>query len=159
MPATASILARRAGLGYSPGLLREADYNMRLGGYYLGQLVDEFGGSYPMASAAYNAGPGRPATWVGYCGDPRGGGTDPTDFIECIPFAETRNYVMRTMETMEVYRARLNGGTAPLTLAEDLKRGSWTPSPTPGLTNNLPSNAPTNGPIPYSQLSPAGAAR
>ncbi len=159
MPATASILARRAGIGYSPGILREADYNMRLGGYYLGQLVDQFGGSYPMASAAYNAGPGRPATWVGYCGDPRGGGTDPTDFIECIPFSETRNYVMRTMETMEVYRARLNGGTAPLTLAEDLKRGSWTPSQTPGLPNGLPSNAPTNGPIPYSQLSPAGAAR
>jgi soluble lytic murein transglycosylase len=89
---------------------------------------------------------------VSYCGDPRGGGTDPTDFIECIPFSETRNYVMRTMETTQVYRARLNGGTAPLTLAEDLKRGSWTPSVAP----NLPSNAPTNGPIPYSQLPASG---
>jgi soluble lytic murein transglycosylase len=152
MPATASILARKLGLGYSAGELNEPSYNLKLGGYYLGQLVADFGGSYPMAAAGYNAGPGRPATWVSYCGDPRGGGTDPTDFIECIPFSETRNYVMRTMETTQVYRARLNGGTAPLTLAEDLKRGSWTPSVAP----NLPSNAPTNGPIPYSQLPASG---
>jgi soluble lytic murein transglycosylase len=149
MPATAAIMARKTGVGYSTEMLREPNYNLRLGGYYLGQLVDDFGGSYAMASAGYNAGPGRPATWVGYCGDPRGGATDPTDFIECIPFSETRNYVMRTMETMEVYRARLNGGSAPLTLAEDLKRGSWTAS-TP---MNLPSNAPPGGPIPYSRLS------
>ena len=148
MPATASVLARKLGVGYSPGELSEPTYNLRLGGYYLGQLVADFGGSYPMAAAGYNAGPGRPATWVSYCGDPRGGSTDPTDFIECIPFSETRNYVMRTMETTQIYRARLNGGTAPLTLAEDLKRGSWTPSVAP----NLPNNAPTNGPIPYSQL-------
>jgi len=103
-----------------------------------------------MAAAGYNAGPGRPATWVSYCGDPRGCATDPTDFIECIPFSETRNYVMRTMETTQVYRARLNGGSAPLTLAEDLKRGSWVPS-TPA---DLPSNTPPDGPIPYSRLSP-----
>ena len=152
MPPTASVLARKLGVGYSPGDLSEPSYNLRLGGYYLGELVAEFGGSYPMAAAGYNAGPGRPATWVSYCGDPRGGATDPTDFIECIPFSETRNYVMRTMETMQVYRARLNGGSAPLTLAEDLKRGSWTPS----APSNLPSNAPTNGPIPYSQLPSSG---
>ena len=154
MPATASVIARRLGFSYAAARLREADYNLRLGGAYLGQLVDTFGGSYPMAAAAYNAGPGRPSQWVGYCGDPRGGATDPTDFIECIPFSETRNYVMRTMETTQIYRARLAGGAAPLTLAEDLKRGSWTPGVAPGL----PSNAPTNGPIPYSQMS-AGSGR
>jgi soluble lytic murein transglycosylase len=152
MPPTASILARKLGMGYSTGELNEPSYNLKLGGYYLGQLVAEFGGSYPMAAAGYNAGPGRPATWVSYCGDPRGSATDPTEFIECIPFSETRNYVMRTMETMQVYRARLNGGTAPLTLAEDMKRGNWTPS----APSNLPSNAPTNGPIPYSQLPSSG---
>ncbi len=152
MPGTASVLARKLGVGYSPGRLNEADYNLRLGGVYLGDLVSGFGGSYVMAAAGYNAGPGRPAVWVSYCGDPRGGGTDPTDFIECIPFSETRNYVMRTMETTQVYRARLNGGTAPLTLAEDLKRGSWTASAPMGL----PNNAPTGGPIPYSQLSNTG---
>ena len=153
MPGTASILARRLGMSYSAERLNQSDYNLRLGGVYLGQLVADFGGSYPMAAAGYNAGPGRPSQWVSYCGDPRGGGTDPTDFIECIPFSETRNYVMRTMETTEVYRARLNGGSAPLTLAEDLKRGSWTPS---GASSGLPSNTPTGGPIPYSQMSPSG---
>jgi soluble lytic murein transglycosylase len=148
MPATASVLARRLGVGYSQGRLQEPDYNLRLGGVYLGELVDDFGGSYPMAAAGYNAGPGRPTQWTSYCGDPRGGSTDPTDFIECIPFSETRNYVMRTMETTQIYRARLAGGTAPLTLAEDLKRGSWTPG-----TTGIPSNTPPGGPIPYSQLS------
>jgi len=149
MPATAAVLARKLGMGFVVNRLEEADYNLRLGGNYLGQLVNDFGGSYLMAAAGYNAGPGRPTQWTTYCGDPRGGATDPTDFIECIPFSETRNYVMRTMETTQIYRARLGGGTAPLTLAEDLKRGRWTPGIAPGL----PSNAPTNGPIPYSQMS------
>ncbi|HQN51663.1 MAG TPA: lytic transglycosylase domain-containing protein, partial [Phenylobacterium sp.] len=57
--------------------------------------------------------------------DPRGGTTDPLDFIECIPFSETRNYVMRVLEGMQVYRARLNGGTAQITLSSDLKRGGY----------------------------------
>jgi soluble lytic murein transglycosylase len=78
-----------------------------------------------MAAAAYNAGPGRPVQWVGQCGDPRGSTSDPLDFIECIPFSETRDYVMRVMEAAQVYRARLNGGNAPITLASDLKRGAY----------------------------------
>jgi soluble lytic murein transglycosylase len=78
-----------------------------------------------MAAAGYNAGPGRPTQWAASCGDPRGGSTDPIDFIECIPFSETRNYVMRVMEGMQVYRARLNGGSAPITLSSDLKRGAY----------------------------------
>src|SRR3982074_1463420 len=96
-------------VSYSAGMLDEPDYNMRLGSSFLGQLVSQFSGSYIMAAAAYNAGPGRPPQWSGYCGDPRGASTDPVDFIECIPFSETRNYVMRVMENMQVYRARLNG--------------------------------------------------
>ena len=125
MPATASVVARRMGASYSPGMLDDPDYNMRLGSTYLGQMVGNFSGSYPMAIAAYNAGPGRPASWTAFCGDPRGAATDPIDFIECIPFSETRNYVMRVMEGMQVYRARLNGGAAPITLSADLKRGSY----------------------------------
>ena len=125
MPATASRVASQLGEPYSPGMLDEPDYNMRLGSNYLGQMIDTFSGSYVMAIAAYNAGPGRPAQWVAFCGDPRGGATDPIDFIECIPFSETRNYVMRVMEGMQVYRAKLNGGTAPITLSADLKRGSY----------------------------------
>jgi soluble lytic murein transglycosylase len=125
MPSTAAIVARRIGVGYSASRLDDPDYNMRLGSSYLGQLVDRFSGSYVMAAAGYNAGPGRPAQWVNYCGDPRGGSTDPVDFIECIPFSETRNYVMRVMENTQVYRAKMNGGSAPVTLMTDLKRGSY----------------------------------
>lgn len=125
MPATASIVARRIGVSYSPSMLNEPDYNMKLGSSFLGRLVDQFSGSYVMAVAAYNAGPGRPTQWANYCGDPRTAGTDPVDFIECIPFAETRNYVERVMENVAVYRAKLAGGTAPITLADDLKRGGY----------------------------------
>ena len=130
MPSTAAILARRMGVSYSPERLYEADYNVRLGSTYLQKMVDDFGGSYVMAAASYNAGPNHMPEWTSTCGDPRTASGDPLDFIECIPFSETRNYAMRAMETMEVYRARLNGGRAPLTLAQDLKRGSYTPVPT-----------------------------
>jgi soluble lytic murein transglycosylase len=123
MPATAQSIARRSGLGW--GSLDDPDFNMRVGSVYLDQLVNQFSGSYVMAAAAYNAGPARPNQWAGLCGDPRASTTDPLDFIECIPFSETRDYVMRVMEATQVYRARLNGGTAPMTLALDLKRGSY----------------------------------
>ena len=129
MPPTAALVARQLGEPHSVERLSDASYNMRLGSTYLGDMVDTFSGSYIMAAAAYNAGPGRPAQWATLCGDPRGAATDPLDFIECIPFSETRNYVMRTLETTMVYRARLNGGRAPLTLARDLKRGGYVYAP------------------------------
>ena len=139
MPETARVVARHIGESYQPGMLDDADYNMRLGASYLGQLINSFSGSYVLATAAYNAGPGRPTEWVGFCGDPRTASVDPVDFIECIPFSETRNYVMRVLESTEVYRARLNGGAAPITLSADLKRGGYvyggaplTPLPTGG---------------------------
>jgi soluble lytic murein transglycosylase len=125
MPATAKKLASRAGVRFNPSLLDNPDYNMRLGSAFLGQLVDGFDGSYLMATAAYNAGPSRPPQWTVSCGDPRAASTDPVDYIECIPIGETRNYVMRVMENVQVYRARLNGGQAPLTLVADLKRGGF----------------------------------
>ena len=130
MPSTASILARRMGVPYSAERLYEADYNVRLGSTYLQKMIDSMGGSYVMAAASYNAGPNHMPDWTSICGDPRTASGDPLDFIECIPFSETRNYAMRAMETMEVYRARLNGGHAPLTLAQDLKRGGYAPVPT-----------------------------
>ncbi|MBL8769900.1 MAG: lytic transglycosylase domain-containing protein [Phenylobacterium sp.] len=126
LPSTARIVARRMGEPYSgPAALYEADYNMRLGSSFLGQLVNQFSGSYVMAAAGYNAGPGRPVQWINTCGDPRAGSNDPLDFIECIPFSETRNYVMRVLENMTVYRAKLNGGSAPITLSSDLRRGGY----------------------------------
>jgi soluble lytic murein transglycosylase len=131
MPATARKLASRAGVSYRPEMLDDPEYNMRLGSQFLGQLVDDFDGSYLMATAAYNAGPGRPPQWTAACGDPRAASTDPVDYIECIPIGETRNYVMRVLENVQVYRARLNGGRAPLTITADLKRGGYGQAPAP----------------------------
>ncbi len=139
MPATAKILARKVGVSYSASQLYEPEYNMRLGAAYLGQMVDHFSGSYIMTAAGYNAGPGRPVQWIQFCGDPRAGATDPVDYIECIPFSETRNYVMRVMENVQVYRAKMNGGSAPITLSADLKRGGYSygpPTPLPGIADN-----------------------
>lgn len=125
LPSTASSVARKMGMSFSPARLYEAEYNMQLGSSFLGQLIDRFSGSYIMAAAGYNAGPGRLPQWSAFCGDPRGGSSDPLDFIECIPFGETRNYVMRVMENMQVYRAKMNGGSIPITLSRDLRRGAY----------------------------------
>lgn len=144
LPSTAEIVARKLGVAYEPGMLTDPEYNMRLGSKYLGDQVDRFSGSYIMAAAAYNAGPGRPAQWISFCGDPRTGATDPIDFIECIPFSETRNYVMRVLENVQIYRARLNGNTAPITLSADLKRGAWRPG-----QQAQAYNGPVGGTAPY----------
>jgi soluble lytic murein transglycosylase len=145
MPATAAQVARQLGESHSQDRLSDPFYNMRLGSTYLGSMISNFSGSYIMAAAAYNAGPSRPPQWVALCGDPRGANTDPLDFIECIPFSETRNYVMRTIETTMVYRARLNGGVAPLTLSSDLKRGGYSFAGPAGTT---PSGLPPIGGTP-----------
>lgn len=131
LPDTAKGVAKRIGVGWSESSLYEADYNMRLGAVHLGELVRRFNGSYIMTAAGYNAGPGRPAQWLKDCGDPRQPGIDAIDYIECMPFSETRNYVMRIMENTLVYRARLNGGKTALTQSADIKRG--TPAPLPSL--------------------------
>jgi soluble lytic murein transglycosylase len=125
LPGTARDTARKIGIGYDESQLWEPEYNMRLGSAYLGQVADRFSGSYIMAAAGYNAGPGRPATWASIYGDPRSASTDPLDFIESIPFSETRNYVMNVMSNVQVYRARLNGGSAPIGLSRELKRGGY----------------------------------
>lgn len=124
LPATGQGVARRMGLGFSAEQLWDPDANMKLGSYHLGELINNFGGSPLLATVGYNAGPARPPQWVARCGDPRSQQVDPIDFIECAPFTETRNYMMRVMENMQVYRARLNGGSAPLTPSADLARGT-----------------------------------
>ena len=129
MPATAAATARRLGVGYSPSQLDDPEYNMRLGSTYLGELISSFSGSYVLAVAGYNAGPGRANQWMGFCGDPRAASVDPVDYIECIPFSETRNYVMRVMEAVAVYRAKLRGGLTTLDLGRDIRRGVYTPRP------------------------------
>lgn len=124
LPATGRSVARQLGMPYSEERLYDADYNMTLGSFHLGDLTNRFGGSMLLTTIGYNAGPARPPQWIARCGDPRGGPVDPVDFIECAPFTETRNYMMRVMENMQIYRARLNGGSAPLTLSSDLRRGA-----------------------------------
>tara|TARA_R110002073_G_scaffold164792_4_gene321174 strand:+ start:1536 stop:3566 length:2031 start_codon:yes stop_codon:yes gene_type:complete len=126
MPATARQTARQMGLPYRfDWLTYDADYNMRMGQYHLQQVIDDFYGSYIIAMAGYNAGPRRANQWLEDYGDPRAAGVDPIDWIESIPFSETRNYVQRVMENTQVYRYRLNNNQpVPLTIVEDLHRGS-----------------------------------
>ena len=121
MPATAAQVAKRLGEPTSAArLTTDPGHNMRLGTAYLREVLDKFDSSVPMAAAAYNAGPNRVTQWIGDNGDPRvrmAGGTPAggmpmggmIDWIEMIPFNETRNYVQRVMENIVVYEARRTG--------------------------------------------------
>jgi soluble lytic murein transglycosylase len=121
MPQTAKATASSYGLPFSaPRLTQDAAYNAQIGAAHLGELVGKHGGSYIMTFAAYNAGQSRVSEWVGRYGDPRSPQVDLVDWIERIPFAETRNYVQRVFENMQIYRARLGGGAARLSVERDL---------------------------------------
>jgi soluble lytic murein transglycosylase len=98
-------------------------YNAALGAAELGGLIDDYRGSYIMTFAAYNAGRGSVRKWVERYGDPRDPKVDAVDWVESIPFSETRNYVQRIMENLQVYRARFGGGSR-LQIEADLHRGS-----------------------------------
>jgi soluble lytic murein transglycosylase len=105
MPATARHTAKGMGLPFNHDRLTEdPDYNVRLGQAYLNELLENFDGSYILALAAYNAGPSRAASWVKLFGDPRDPKVDQINWIERIPFSETRNYVQRILESLVVYR-------------------------------------------------------
>ena len=122
MPSTAKLMAPRAGLEYLPDRLRsDGAYSARLGATYLAQLRSEFGASLLLVAAGYNAGPGRPRKWIVDFGDPRQPGLDPVDWVEAIPFTETRTYVMRVAESLVIYRARLAGGPVEIGLEKLLK--------------------------------------
>ena len=125
LPSTARLTARSVSLPYRTSWLTDDPvYNMRLGRTHLDELVNKFDGSYIMALAAYNAGASRPTRWIDDYGDPRNGEIDPIDWIESIPFSETRNYVMRIMENLQVYRHRLSGEPEAIRLNQDIRRGS-----------------------------------
>jgi len=98
-------------------------YNTALGAAELGGLIEDYRGSYIMTFAAYNAGRGSVKKWVERYGDPRDPKVDAVDWVEQIPFSETRNYVQRIMENLQVYRARFGGGTR-LQIEADLRRGA-----------------------------------
>ncbi|KAA0971038.1 lytic transglycosylase domain-containing protein [Aureimonas fodinaquatilis] len=122
MPATAQSLSKEAGLPYSEAkLLSDVSYNAQLGSQYLGNQISSFDGSYVLTFAAYNAGPRRAREWIQRFGDPRGQPLDEVvDWIEMIPFTETRNYVQRVMENYQVYKIRLGAG---FSIEKDLRTG------------------------------------
>jgi soluble lytic murein transglycosylase len=137
MPATARIVARQISVPYSVSrLTSDPAYNAMLGSAHLGDLIDGYSGSYIMSVAAYNAGATRVGEWQDQFGDPRSTAVDPIDWIENIPFSETRNYVQRVMENMEIYRTRLSGSAQKVRLSEDIRRNTGAPitaaAPIPG---------------------------
>ena len=121
MPGTAQLVSRELGVEYDiERLLTDPAYNATLGSSYLAGLAERFNGNAVMMSAGYNAGPGRPINWMERFGDPRKGEVDIIDWIEFIPFDETRNYVMRVTESLPVYRARLGKPPHPIPFSQEL---------------------------------------
>ncbi|MGH7124528.1 MAG: lytic transglycosylase domain-containing protein [Stellaceae bacterium] len=123
MPATAKLIAKDLQIPFSQQrLLTDPQYNLTLGRAYLEDMLDRFGGSYVLAVAAYNAGPARVSEWEHDMGDPRAKQIDVIDWVEAIPFRETRTYVQRVLENLQVYRLRLGDRNLAFSLALDLKR-------------------------------------
>jgi soluble lytic murein transglycosylase len=104
-------------------LLSDPVYNVQLGAAELGDLIEDYRGSLIMSFAGYNAGRGRVRDWVARFGDPRDPKVDPIDWVERIPFSETRNYVQRVLENLQVYRVRFGGGNR-LLIEADMHRGA-----------------------------------
>lgn len=121
MPKTAQAVLRDIGGDYDGDkMLQDWPYNARIGAAYLAGLANEFDGNVVMMAAAYNAGPSRPRSWMKRNGDPRKGEMDVVDWIELIPFDETRNYVMRVAESVPIYRARLGRAAHPVPFSQEL---------------------------------------
>jgi soluble lytic murein transglycosylase len=123
-PDAGRYVCKRAGVSFDLSRMKtDSAYNAALGAAELGGLMEDFRGSYIMTFAAYNAGRGSLKKWVDRYGDPRDPKVDAVDWVELIPFSETRNYVQRIMENLQVYRARFGGGTK-LQIEADLHRGA-----------------------------------
>jgi soluble lytic murein transglycosylase len=123
LPRTAKKVARSLKINYSKSrLTSDPAYNMTLGQSYLAGLMDEFNGSYVLALAGYNAGPGRARKWEKLNGNPRERTIDTIDWIEMIPFNETRNYVQRVLENLQIYRLKLADTEVAESLDQDLVR-------------------------------------
>ncbi len=121
---TAKATARKHRIPYDVNkLASDGDYAAKMGALHLNDLLDRWDGSYILAAVSYNAGPHRAKQWIKKYGDPRSGEIDAIDWVEKIPFSETRNYVMRVMENMQVYRARLNNDNIKNQLERDLRTG------------------------------------
>jgi soluble lytic murein transglycosylase len=126
MPGTAKLIAHQHGLAYSnKNDLYSPSTNMQLGMAHFSDLLQSFSGSYVLSIASYNAGAGRINQWLSQYGDPRTGSDEMVDWIERIPFNETRNYVQRVLENTQVYRNILAGRDVQIALGADLKRGAY----------------------------------
>ena len=123
MPRTAKEVANKLKVRYARHRLTSSPkYNIRLGRAYLAGLLSRFNGSYVLAIAAYNAGPGAAKRWIRQNGDPRDTDVDVIDWVESIPYRETRNYVQRVLENIQVYRVRLGESQVAEGIVRDLKR-------------------------------------
>ncbi|CAM5371003.1 Soluble lytic murein transglycosylase OS=Afipia felis OX=1035 GN=slt PE=3 SV=1 [Afipia felis] len=123
-PGAAKYVTRKYGGTFDMGRLKnDPSYNATLGAAELGGLIDDYRGSYIMTFAGYNAGRGSVRKWIARYGDPRDADVDAVDWVELIPFSETRNYVQRVLENLQVYRARF-GGSHKLLIEADLRRGA-----------------------------------
>ena len=123
MPATAELVARDLGIlddHKTARLTEDWQYNAKLGAAYLARLAGEFDGNVVLMAAGYNAGPHRPIAWMERYGDPRDPEVDVIDWVEHIPFNETRNYVMRVTESLPIYRARLGQPPLPVPFTREL---------------------------------------
>lgn len=128
MPGTARDVAGELGIeDHSTARLKDWRYSARLGAAYLAGLAARFDGNVVLMSAGYNAGPGRPIQWVERFGDPRRGAVDVVEWIEHVPFSETRNYIMRVAESLPVYRAKLGLAPHPVPFSQELKGATLYP--------------------------------
>lgn len=121
LPGTGKHVARKLGIHFGPDTLNTPSRNLTLGSHYLGQLIAGFDGAYILGIASYNAGPGNVRQWIQSLGTPPKSLHGRIDWIESIPFAETRNYVMRALENLSVYRGLADADT-PLAIEQDVKR-------------------------------------
>ena len=116
MKYTAKVVAKQAKLPYSiSGLTKDPEYNIKLGSYYINSLLEDYNGIYPFAIAAYNAGPNRVKTWRRVNGDPAKNQINFIDWVELIRFKETRNYVQRVLENINVYKYMIRQSPVNLT--------------------------------------------
>jgi soluble lytic murein transglycosylase len=158
MPESARKAAAENGVAYRGGdLTSDTTYNMQLGMTELAGDISDWGGSLIVAAAAYNAGPNNARKWIDSFGDPRST-TDPIDWIEHIPFEETRNYVQRVIENTEIYRSRLSGRDEPLRILADLYRPQTPPAKVLQYVPPAPSPA-SAVPVPTPEPRPAATAQ
>ncbi len=124
MPATARAIARQHKVRYSRSrLISDPSYNIALGVAHLHDLIKKYNGSYILPLVAYNAGPGRVRDWIESFGDPRDPNVDTVDWIESIPFTETRRYVQRIMSSVQIFRSRMDQNKRHIRLVQDINRG------------------------------------